>query len=891
MSHFSEAFWSSDYAGGLGVLFGKLQQGVHENQQVLTIARMRADAEELYGQHVGDIGPATDKISDGFSRDDGASVRKAFDGMRTEMEEASQKHKKIASNIRELVVYPFGRWCDQHASRVQNSQDDLQGRIKAHDRQADAVRKLRSHYFNKCRLVEDLEEEDKLAFQEPSEASSSPKQQTPTVKVTPEAEEEDDPEPVEIGDNYYQPEQLKKILTHMLDNVQLGETKVPILGTYQNTASGSDIVEYIQKHMGGTSVSYAERVGQDLVSNGFLRLVGNVGRDFANSTRMKYQFRPKAFQMTGYPEKKKGLERSNTTLSNVSSEIAESPIVGTVGEYLAGWNPLNNPYPNETPAQRLRREAKEADERYKAGIQKQDVLRCTLEEAMVDHLKFMERCELDRLKAIKSVILDFSGAISNSIPSLQSTVDKMMLFQETVQPLNDLRYLLENYRTGPFVPRVQPYENYYNSVDEQTFGIDLEARARSDKKRVPLIVTTILTHLDNNYPLLEGDENRRAIWIVDVPLAATHRLRNEVNNGKPISSEVLARYELPIVASLLKLYLLELPDSLVSSGLYEIIKTIYSTQAAGDSNDESAASTRISVLQNTLGQLRLANIATLDAISTHFARLIDLTTADETYVNQLTATLAPCMLRPRTESALQFEEKYNQRFLRDLFANKDTIFGELKRNSTLTHSASVARAASTAGAIPNVGVDGRHRAISTDESNRRAHMEERQRAIANRSRASSPAPGARDHHQRDHSTNVRHKRESSRGPETRFPVHPVGGAATTPRANNHDRNSLEVPASPTAHGSTNNASPPGQQHTSIDSAVSMTSDGIGSSAAVDKPLPRKPHIQTGSLSSTKRDSAGSQVAAGARPGPGRSSLDSQGGRPHGVELVDRPMDD
>ena len=400
----------------------------------------------------------------------------------------------------------------------------------------------------------------------------------------------------------------------------------------------------------------------------------------------------------------------------------------------------------------------------------------------------------------------------------------------------------------------------------------------------------ISANINTDYPLLEGDESRRAIWVVDVPLAATHRLRNEVNNGKPISSEVLSRYELPIVASLLRLYLLELPDSLVSSGLYEIIKTIYSTQAAGDSNDESAASTRISVLQNTLGQLRLANIATLDAIGTHFARLLDLTSADEGYVNQLTAALAPCVLRPRTESALQFEEKYNQRFLRDLLANKDTIFGELKRNSTLTHSASVARAASTAGAIPNSGADGRHRAISTDESNRRAHMEERQRAIANRSRASSPAPGARDHHhQRDHSTTLRHKRESSRGPETRFPVHPVGGVGATPRAHNHDRNSLEVPSSPPSHAAANDAASAGQQNTGNESATATKPGDSGSGGATEKPLPRTPQIQTGSLGNTQRDSAGSQLASGA--GPGRGSLDGHGGRPQGVELVDRPMDD
>ena len=62
------------------------------------------------------------------------------------------------------------------------------------------------------------------------------------------------------------------------------------------------------------------------------------------------------------------------------------------------------------------------------------------------------------------MILDFSGAISNVIPTLQATVDTMMLFQETVQPAGDLRYLLDSYRTGTFVPKVTRYESYYNSA-------------------------------------------------------------------------------------------------------------------------------------------------------------------------------------------------------------------------------------------------------------------------------------------------------------------------------------------------------------------------------------------------------------------------------------------
>ncbi len=465
MPGFADSFWSQDYAAGLGVLFGKLQQGVIENRQVLTIARMRADAEEMYGRKLGDIVPTTDKMTGGFARDDGASLRKAYEGVRSEMEEASKNHKKISSNISELVVIPFSRWCEAHEGRVQNSQDDLQARMKAHDKQGDYVRKLRSAYFNKCRQLEDMEEENKLAFQSPEKDLASPKMSTtPTIKLS-EAQETEDDEPLEIGDETYDPEQVKKILTHMLSTIKLGEAKVPILGVYQNVSTGSDITDYIQRHMGATSVTYAERVGQDLVAQGFLRLVGNVGSTFANSSKMNYQWRPKAFRLTGIPERKKPLDRVSSI--NSTKDGAESPVVGSMGEILSTWNPLNNPHPNETSAERLRRESVEADDRYKTSVRRLDELRCQLEEKIIDHLKFMERCELDRLKAIKAVILDFSGAISNTIPSLQSTVDNMLLYQETVQPIGDLRYLLENYRTGSFVPKVQTYDNYYNSVDGQ----------------------------------------------------------------------------------------------------------------------------------------------------------------------------------------------------------------------------------------------------------------------------------------------------------------------------------------------------------------------------------------------------------------------------------------
>lgn len=57
------------------MLFGKLQQGILENQQILQVAKLRADAEDLYATKLIAI-PGGSVKNGGFGKDDGASVRK-----------------------------------------------------------------------------------------------------------------------------------------------------------------------------------------------------------------------------------------------------------------------------------------------------------------------------------------------------------------------------------------------------------------------------------------------------------------------------------------------------------------------------------------------------------------------------------------------------------------------------------------------------------------------------------------------------------------------------------------------------------------------------------------------------------------------------------------------
>lgn len=321
--------------------------------------------------------------------------------------------------------------------------------------------------------------------------------------------------------------------------------------------------------------------------------------------------------------------------------------------------------------------------------------------------------------------------------------------------------------------------------------------------------------------------------------------------------------------------LTELIDSLVSSHVYEIIKTIYSTPAT-----ESTDAGRVSILQNTLIQLRLTNIATLDALMTHFTRLIELTSADETYVTALAQTLAPCILRPRVETSMTMEEKHAYRLVRDLFVHKDAIFGELKRASSLSHSSSVNET--------------RPRAISTDESNRKANMEARARAIMagkeSRSRATSPAPGPRGH-RRD---------RSSGGPETRFPIHPSPAVAADINKSRNSvgspiRHSLEVPStesSPIVESGTGMQPLPAVTNGSGEhnaSALPSATDGIMDEIGVEK---------RNSLGRSSHATGPKRLAQPRRPagGAGRQNVDTarQDGyehRPVGVSLVDAPMDD
>lgn len=645
------------------------------------MATARAEAENAYGAKLLEISQSSGpRTASGFNYDEGATVRKAYEGIVTEMGEEGKHHIQVSENIRVLVLTPFRRWTDSHRARVEYSSEFLRTKVKVYEREGQDVQKIQRKYFNKCRLLDEARESDEvmaesvkgLAIKEETDQETVPldspglEAQVPSAPDPPAPEEflEEEDEPVELADTIYSAQHIKILLSQMLEEIPQKEVKVPIMGTYDHVSVGSDIVSWLLANVTSGSMAIAEAFGQDLVSNGFLRLVGQVGNKFANSSVLNYQWKKQAFQMAGLT--KPVAQRENTF----------SPFVG---EYLSGTinNYLNNPHIDETPVQKLTREVTELDAKYKDTVVRFDDARCALEESIFEHLAFMERCESDRLNAIKHVFLDFVASLSNVVPSIQASVDKYLLYQETVVIERDLLYLVESYKTGGFAPRVAVYDNYYSPAEGWTFGIDLELRCRGDGKRLPQIISTSLRHLDDEYPVLENDEVRLSVWTGDVPLKKAHELRKELNNGKPVNIETLAKYPAPVVASMLKLYLRELPDSVVPSMFYDSIKMIY----ADHGNDENPG-IRIRQVQATFGQMRLSQIAVLDALFKHLERLMYIAKPGQSYRDKLATELAPCLLRPRQQTSLTLSDRHPQRLVHDLLEHRRAILSELKRHNS-----------------------------------------------------------------------------------------------------------------------------------------------------------------------------------------------------------------
>lgn len=691
---FAENFWTQDYNLGFQILFGQLYEGIRENDDFIDLFRKRMELEMLYGTSLKSISTNAKPSSKRQTNDDYAStIKNVYSELHDNFNKQGQSHLEIAENIEAMVLNPFEKWCKEHEQRIGYSTSTINAKYKSLKSTQAQVDKLQKKYFNKCRILEEFKShysEEELN----EEMSDSEFYRKISGSKAVESTDEDGDEEAETSFEFthaeFNSKQMETLLKKMLIGIPRTAYKVPILGTYQDVSTGSSITQWVLDNVPEVekNLDKAEKFGQDLIKYEFIRVVGSMGKSFINSSQFFYQWKQKAFDLAQIiPNSSDG---GSNGFSRGFSTFNFDDVKEAIG--VSGVD-----YSDKSQYPRLLNDVRSLDALYFEKIRELDALRCEFEELVMDHLTFMQKCELDRLKAIKKVTFDFIASFANRVKQLQMVTDELVLLEETINPVSDLKFLIENYATGYYKPHVTLYDNYYDSNLRQTFGVDLNVKSRLDKKVVPIILQCILSHLDHTYPDLKNDEERINLWTQPVHLSNVHKLRSQLNDLSDPSkiSEILSQSNPVVTTNVLKLYLLELPDSLIPHNFYDVIKLLYVNY-----NEESQKATRINGLQNVLSELPKCNIATLDALLTHLKRLVQIIgakdkEASKNLQNALCLEFGKLILRPKTSthselSKSSFNDKHPVSTMQDLLKNKETIFNELRRNSSKTKSNSAA---------------------------------------------------------------------------------------------------------------------------------------------------------------------------------------------------------
>jgi hypothetical protein len=411
------------------------------------------------------------------------------------------------------------------------------------------------------------------------------------------------PEPILLAGLSLPAAAISDLLTRASSELTLQSIRFPILGEYY-CFTGDQFATWLHENVQGFGGSFdrAEQAARELTErDGLLRRIGDFGNAFEPSDDAFYQFRPKAFELGKPPAKEEDvasptklapvagnlLRRSNTFLNVVSKALATNP----------NTEPLHV---------RTRVEADAADREYRVAVRRLDRQRLGLEERIEDVLKVLQRWETERLQAVKTVLLQFHGTLSNLPRSLEPPLERSASHIAAYLPDSDLSALIERYRTGPFRPQPQVYESVAHDESDVLFGIDLRRWSEGGwgsphneaqpKPPIPPVLTALLDGLNQVYPRMSNDvgessvrsvpdthiycahlEKRKA-WIYQVPLPAVHHLRESLNAippEQPIPADILTKYDAPVLASTVKLWLLELDPPIALWEGWEDLRRLY----------------------------------------------------------------------------------------------------------------------------------------------------------------------------------------------------------------------------------------------------------------------------------------------------------------------------
>ncbi|KAH9851942.1 hypothetical protein C2E23DRAFT_214849 [Lenzites betulinus] len=521
-----------------------------------------------------------------------------------------------------------------------------------------------------------------------AEKVAPPKLETAPVPPPP-------PPPMDIAGISMTPAEVSALMKRAKEELPLRPVRFPLIGEYQDCFSGEEFASWVNANVKALqgNLDHAEVFARVLTEkHNLLRRLGELGNDFENMDNAFYQFRPKAFTLDAPATPAKNPAVAAAVLTPIDKL---SPLTQNIAERTGGLaNLVSKAFTAsaEPPYVRARRDADIADKDYRIAVRKLDRQRLGLEERIEDTLKTLQKWELDRLRAVKTVLTQYYNTLAKVSKSATESSERVETLIASYQPEQDIKVLIERCRTGPFRPVAQVYESISHDESDVVFGIDLRRWADSAywnvsspserKEEAPSVLLALLGALQDAYPKFPDDAERRKTWIYEVPLPAVHHLRETLNAVPPqedIPQDLLQKYDGPVLASCVKLWALELDPPLCMYEGWDEMRKLYPT-VGSSANQELKPSSEQHVLelQAALTKLPKVHLMVLDILIKHLKELIASTSETETesnevYITKLALSMGRTILRPKQENEFSIQDRHPTLLFIDLLSKYDAI--------------------------------------------------------------------------------------------------------------------------------------------------------------------------------------------------------------------------
>ncbi|KDE06877.1 hypothetical protein MVLG_02765 [Microbotryum lychnidis-dioicae p1A1 Lamole] len=620
-STFSNSFWTTDYRTGFETLYNQLDHAVVQLHEILSTVNARVQAESAFSRALAP--PALRE--DGFAANEGGSLRTGLESILSSTVMEARARWNLAQDLDRNIATPFATWSRSHQGRIASSRNLIESHLSEWEKAHANAAKLKTSYDEACRNAD--EAEDELAHHH-LKMPTSPPRSTPK--------------------------------TSRSNSIETNK------GKGRASEPGDDDAK---------SVEGADTIDDDDVP---------LGRATISALARRFTVR-KLAQPSGTTTGTEPTESASTVEPKVGAALDWSKAtISSLIDRVAG------PQTGAGRIERARLHAEEVEKRYREAIVHLDTKRLQLEEVYAEHVAYVQRCETDRSKAAASVLKSFHVAVAALPKLIDGSLERVSTTLELLRPEKDVVGIIERSKTGSFQPRPITFHCHYSEPPSEAFGIDLrryeETRSPSDAV-VPPVLTFLLDYIQNASRTISSNAEKRRIWLYETPLGMQHRLRSLLQDPSRAGHlrSLVDKFDLPVVASTVKLWLLELEIPPIVFSQYDELRHLYPKRVGSEIVNVPAK-----LLAEHLARMPVTHLEVVRAMILYFAEMIQSTPTegtetDEVYLQKLALSVARCLVRPRQETSLSIDDRFPTLVFSDLVKNHAVIFAsadELKHSKT-----------------------------------------------------------------------------------------------------------------------------------------------------------------------------------------------------------------